>query len=160
MMDYMFKVGFLGTNAPFFMDIVTIIVALLPLLILTAISFAINGKYKAHKFAQMFIFVVSLVVIGYFEYGVRFGGGFEEFAKHSSLPYDFLFYFLILHIGIALITLVLWLRTLRLAFNSNYHFRASGFYKTKHAKMGKSLLKWIVMTSVTGIMVYLFLFIF
>ncbi|MDD5359114.1 MAG: DUF420 domain-containing protein [Sulfurovaceae bacterium] len=159
-MDYMFKIGFLGTNAPFFMDVVTIIVALLPLLLLIGISLAKNGKYKSHKVAQIFIFIVSAIVIGYFEYGVRIGGGFEKFAKNSSLPYDFLFYFLIFHVFIAITTLFLWIRAIRFAFDSNYHFRVSSFYDTRHAKMGKYLLKWIILTGVTGIMVYVFLFMF
>lgn len=55
-MNYMFKTGFLGTNAPFFMDVVTIIVALLPLLIFVATSLAASGKYKEHKIAQIFIY--------------------------------------------------------------------------------------------------------
>jgi putative membrane protein len=156
----MFKTGFLGTNAPFFMDIATIIVALLPLLIFAAISFAANGKYKEHKIAHIFIFVVSVVVVGYFEYGVRIGGGFEEFSKNSSLPYEFLLGFLLFHICIAIITLILWARALYFEPDSNYHFRTTGFQKTKHAKMGKNLSKWIVLTSVTGLMVYIFLFVF
>ncbi len=160
MMDYMFQAGFLSTNAPFFMDIVTIIVALLPLLIFIATSFAVNGKYKSHKFAQIFIFIVSVVVVGYFEYGVRIGGGFEKFAKDSSLPYNFLFYFLIFHVFIAITTLLLWIRTIYYGFDSNYHFKLSSFNPTRHAKMGKKLSKWIILTSVTGIMVYIFLFMF
>jgi putative membrane protein len=39
-MEYMFEVGFLGTRAPFFMDTVTLIVALLPLLIALAVTLA------------------------------------------------------------------------------------------------------------------------
>lgn len=36
-MNYMFEAGFLGTRAPFFMDMVTLIVAGLPLLVAAAI---------------------------------------------------------------------------------------------------------------------------
>ncbi|MBD3797826.1 MAG: DUF420 domain-containing protein, partial [Campylobacterales bacterium] len=84
-MNYMFKTGFLGTNAPFFMDAVTVIVALLPLLVFAAVSLAEKGKYEKHKNTHIIIFIVSVIVVGYFEFGVRIGGGFEEFSKNSSL---------------------------------------------------------------------------
>ena len=45
-LGYMFESGFFGTRAPFFMDIVTLIVALLPFLVAVAISFARNKYYK------------------------------------------------------------------------------------------------------------------
>ncbi len=159
-MNYMFKTGFLGTNAPFFMDVVTIIVSLLPLLIFAAISLVASGKYKDHKIAQIFIFIVSVIVVGYFEFGIKIGGGFEEFSKNSSLPYEFLLGFLLFHIAIAVVTLILWANTLYSALDSNYHFRTTGFQTTKHGKMGKNLSKWIVLTSITGLMVYVFLFMF
>ena len=84
-MNYMFQPGFLGTKAPFFMDFVTLIVALLPLLVGIAISFAKNKNYTLHARVQWLIFIVSVTVVSYFEYGVRVGGGFETFAKESSL---------------------------------------------------------------------------
>ncbi|MDQ7067856.1 MAG: hypothetical protein Q9M40_07695 [Sulfurimonas sp.] len=39
-MNYMFESGFLGTKAPFFMDFVTLLVALLPVLVYGAILLA------------------------------------------------------------------------------------------------------------------------
>ncbi|MDD3775960.1 MAG: DUF420 domain-containing protein, partial [Sulfurovaceae bacterium] len=84
-MNYMFEAGFLGTRAPFFMDMVTLIVVLLPLLLSGTILLAKIGRYEAHKIAQVALFVVSVIVVGYFEYGVRIGGGFDEFVKGSSL---------------------------------------------------------------------------
>ncbi len=154
-MDYMFQEGFFGIGAPFFMDVVIVIVALLPFLVFGGIWLASQGKYSTHKFAQIFIFLVSVVVIGYFEYGVRIGGGFELSAQKSNLPYWFLLSFLIIHIAIAVVTVVYWVRVLNFAFNSNYHFRPTGFRVTKHAKMGQKLSRYIVLTSITGIMVYL-----
>ena len=83
-MDYMFETGFLGTRAPFFMDFVMIMVALLPLLALVAISMAKVKAYKLHALSQSIIFIVSVIVVGYFEYGVRAGGGFEKFMEQSN----------------------------------------------------------------------------
>ena len=51
-MDYIFQTGFLGTRAPLFMDIVSVIVAALPFLIYGAISLAKKGNYSAHESVQ------------------------------------------------------------------------------------------------------------
>ena len=63
----MFQPGFLGTKAPFFMDFVTLIVAFLPLLVGIAISFARSRKYKLHSTVQILIFIISVLVVSYFE---------------------------------------------------------------------------------------------
>ena len=75
-MEYMFAKGFLGTRAPFFMDFITLIVTLLPLFVAIGILFARRYDYEIHALIQMSIFILSLVIFGYFEYGVRLGGGF------------------------------------------------------------------------------------
>ncbi|MBN2767678.1 MAG: DUF420 domain-containing protein [Campylobacterales bacterium] len=156
-MEYMFEAGFLGTRAPFFMDTVTIIVALLPLLITLAVMLAKKGHYKAHKLAQLTLFIVSVIVVGYFEYGVRLGGGFETFVQDSSLNHSFIFYFLIFHILIALITLYSWIKTIVIVLrNPNTILENS----TKHKALAKRTILWINATAITGIGVYLLLFVF
>ena len=59
----MFESGFLGTKAPFYMDLVTLIVAFLPLLVGVAISFARKQKYELHGIVQTLIFVVSVYLL-------------------------------------------------------------------------------------------------
>ncbi len=82
---YMFGAGFFGTRAPFFMDLVTLIVSLLPFLVAIAISFARNKHYKVHAYLQIFIFAFSVIVLTYFEYGVRVSGGFNTFIMITLL---------------------------------------------------------------------------
>jgi len=86
-MNYMFAPGFIGTRAPFFMDIVTLIVALLPLLVYGAILLARGGNYKSHAVVQNIIFIFSVIIIGYFEMGVRIGGGFDAFISESGVSH-------------------------------------------------------------------------
>ncbi|HHO42105.1 MAG TPA: DUF420 domain-containing protein [Epsilonproteobacteria bacterium] len=150
-MEYMLKAGFLGTRAPLFMDMVTLIVALLPFLLCGAIWLAKIGNIKLHKIAQVVLFVVSVIVVGYFEFGVRFGGGFEEFIQGSSLNHTFVFYFLLLHIAIALVTLVLWSKVIFYALKSKDI--------QNHPKRGKQAAWWILATSLSGLGVYVLLFI-
>ena len=103
-LHYMFQAGFLGTRAPFFMDLVTLIVALLPFLVFGAIGLARAKRYKLHAFVQTLIFAFSVIVIIYFETGVRIGGGFNAFMDGSSVSHNYAFFVLILHIVIATVS--------------------------------------------------------
>lgn len=151
-MNYMFDGGFLGTRAPFFMDFVTLIVAILPFLMLGAISFARMKKYKVHQIAQYILFVVSVIVVAYFEAGVRVGGGFDTFIKDSSVGHNYAFMVLIIHIIIAVGTLFVWIMALT---------RAKKYLREgKHIQMGKMTFSGIVLTSLSGIWVYMLLFVY
>ncbi|MFT7004222.1 MAG: putative membrane protein [Sulfurimonas sp.] len=151
-LDYMFEAGFFGTRAPIFMDVVTLIVALLPFLVAGAIYLAKDKKYKLHALAQVFIFAFSTIVIVYFETGVRMVGGFEFFMQESGVSYNYALIVLVFHIAISVITLILWTKTI---------FMAKKQVKlNKHKKSGMMTFAGIVMTSLTGIWVYFLMFVF
>lgn len=157
-MDYMFQPGFLGTRAPFFMDFVMIMVALLPLLVAIAIAFAKKRNYRLHAFTQTFIFVVAVIVVGYFEYGVRADGGYEGFVEGSSVSHHYAFYVLIFHIVVAIIGFIIWTHTLVTARRDSKKHTLPGLYSKAHRKAGKRAFIWIVATAITGIWVYVLLF--
>ena len=151
-LDYMFQAGFFGTRAPFFMDFVTLIVALLPLLVAIAISFAKYKKYKTHAFTQIFIFAFSVIVLFYFEYGVRMVGGFNFFMKESSVSHNYAFIVLIFHIVVSIVSLIIWITTI---------FRAkTQLQKHTHKKAGLLTFVGVLATSLTGIWVYLLMFVY
>jgi len=158
-MSYMFDKGFLGTNAPFFMDLVTLIVALLPLLVGIAISFAKRKNYSLHLYVQTIIFVVSVLIFGYFEYGVRLFGGYEALAKNTTVSHNYLFIVLVIHIFISVITLGIWTSTI-LKAKKDYHNGNLGTYSLSHKKAGFRTYVGITLTSLSGIWVYLLLFVF
>lgn len=158
-MDYMFQTGFLGTRAPFFMDFVTLIVALLPLLVMGAILLAKQGAYRLHAFFQTLIFIVSVVVVGYFEYGVRLGGGFDVFMEQSNTSHNYALWVLIVHILIAVVTLGLWIKTLLLAQKSSTN-DLPGTASSNHKRSGIQTFIGIILTAFTGIWVYILLFIY
>jgi len=159
-MNYMFQPGFLGTKAPFFMDFVTLIVALLPLLVGVAIAFAQHRKYNLHAKVQMAILIVSVIVVSYFEYGVRLGGGYETFVKHTHVSHHYLFSVLVVHILIAVLTLGFWVSTVFRALSDARQGGLPGNYSKSHKKSGIRTFIGIVLTSLTGIWVYLLLFVF
>jgi len=158
-MDYMFQTGFLGTRAPFFMDLVMIMVALLPLLVAIAISFAKKKNYNLHALMQTIIFVIAVIVVGYFEYGVRAGGGYEGFVKGSSVSHNYAFYVLVFHIIVAVIGFIIWAHTLITAKKDSSTKALPGIYSASHKKAGRRAFVWIACTAITGIWVYILLFV-
>jgi len=156
----MFQEGFLGTRAPFFMDLVTLIVAFLPFLVLLAISMAKKKSYKLHAFTQTFIFIVSVIVVGYFEYGVRLGGGFNHFVEESNTAHDYALWVLIIHIIIAILSMFFWTRTLIHASKSTKNHQLPGAFSVSHKKAGIYTFIGIFLTGFTGIWVYLLLFVY
>jgi len=161
MMEYMFQPGFLGTKAPFFMDFVTLVVSLLPFLVGLAISFARRGYDRLHAVMQGWIFVVSVTVVGYFEYGVRLGGGYEAFVQNTHVSHRYLLTVLVIHIIIAVLTVGVWASTLLRAYKeSKRGGMLPGVGSLAHKRAGMRTFAGIVLTSLTGIWVYLLLFLF
>ena len=134
------------------MDFVTLIVAFLPLLVAGAIYLAIKKQYKLHSYAQVFIFAFSVIVLVYFEIGVRIGGGFNVLMEGSSVSHDYAFFVLMLHIVIAIITLIIWFMTLIKAKK----YLALGIHK----KLGKITFFGIILTTLSSMWVYLLLFVY
>jgi putative membrane protein len=157
-MDYMFQAGFLGTRAPFFMDFVMIMVALLPLLVAIAISFAKKRNYTLHGLTQTILYIIAVIVVGYFEYGVRAGGGYEGFVEGSSVSHHYAFYVLVFHIVVAVLGFIVWTYTLISARKDSKKRTLPGLYSAAHKKLGKQTFLWIVATAITGIWVYILLF--
>ena len=160
-MDYMFQPGFLGTKAPFFMDFVTLVIALLPLVVGIAITLARKGFYTLHGKVQGVIFIVSLIVVGYFEYGVRLGGGYEAFVQNTHVSHHYLLAVLIVHIVIATLTLGIWASTLVRAYKESKRGGVlPGVGSDAHKKAGVRTFIAICLTALTGIWLYLLLFVF
>ena len=159
-MQSMFAKGFLGTGAPFFMDLVTLIVALLPFLVYRGILFARKGWYELHRWYQWGLFLFSLIIFGWFEYGVRVGGGFRSYVDTSHWPRVVLFTVLILHILIAVLTVLWWARTLARANRHYRHGNLPGGYTLRHIRAGSLTAIGIFLTSLSGLWIYLMLFVF
>lgn len=155
-----FEPGFLGTRAAFYMDFVTVYFAVLPFLVSFAIRYAVKGNIVAHYRSQLATLVLTLSIVIVFEIGVRISGGFLEYAKQSSINFGFLMVFLIVHILVAIVTVGAWLFQVYSARQAYLDYGAAAVHFQEHKKMGKRVFAGIVLTSVMGVMIYLFLFVF
>ena len=158
-MEYMFEAGFLGTRAPMFMDIIVIIIGLLPFLIAFSIWFAVNKMYGLHRFLQTVLFLVTIVILVYFKYGMYMAGGFDFYMRGSSIDSTIAFYFLIFHVVVATITLIMWFAMMKFASADSKRRALPGLYSDAHKKSGKRSAFAISLTSITGVIVYWILFI-
>ncbi|QKJ22789.1 DUF420 domain-containing protein [Poseidonibacter lekithochrous] len=153
------QAGFLGTEALLFLDIATVYFALLPIFLGISISYAIKKQYKKHFISQSIILAFTLILVIIFEIGVRLSGGFMEYAKSSSVSYDFLVIFLIVHIIIAIGSVGGWLYLYISAFKEYRKNGLANFSMKNHKKIGKSIFATLTLSSIMGVMIYIFLFV-
>ena len=149
--------GFLGTSAPFYLDLITVYFGILPFLLGFSIYFAIKKEYGKHFISQSIILSITLILTVIFEIGVRITGGFLEYSKHSNISFDFMLIFLGIHIQVASIAVAGWL----FLFISSYKdYKNNKLDATKHKKIGKAIFLALTISSIMGIFIYLFLFVF
>jgi len=151
--------GFLGTRASFYIDTIVIFLVILPFVIALSIFFAINGRFKLHKFIQTLFFILTLLSLSLFAYIVHYKEGLERLLLHSSImPLEALI-FLGLHAFLAVITLIVWMFTLIYASEDRKRRALPGLYSENHKKIGRALFLGILFTSLSGIGVYWILFV-
>lgn len=153
----LFSQGFLGTTAPFYLDLATIYFALLPFLLAFSIFLAVKKDYKKHFISQAIILVTTLVIVVIFEIGIRISGGFLEYSKYSNISYDFMLVFLIIHIIIAILAVGGWLFLFISTFKQ---YKNNTLDAKQHKKIGKAIFTALTISSIMGIFIYLFLFVF
>lgn len=152
MFEFMNLPGLFGTRAPLFMDLVSLIVLVLPFLMLIIIYLAKQKKYKLHARLQGVLYVISVLVLTFFEIGVRFVGGFESFMQGSGVGHNYALIVLIFHIMISVITLIIWSTTLITAKKQ--------LQLGKHKKAGWFTFVGVTLTMLTGGWVYYILFVY
>jgi putative membrane protein len=154
----MFELGFFGTNAPLYMDIITLYFGLLPFLMALAIYQALKKRYELHYQMQSIIFIATLIIVGIFEVGVRVSGGFDAFMEQSNADYLSLLIFLILHILVAFASVILYSLLIYSAFKE-FRLKSSAVVKS-HKKLGVVVYALMSVTSFSGVLIYYFLFLF
>ena len=152
----MLETGFLTDKSPLFLDISTIYFFLLPFFLFLSIRQAIRGEYKKHINSQIAIFIVSMIMIVVFEYGMRLHGGFFILMKQSQFEYTPLLVFLLIHIVIATVTILAWVY---LIFTSYMSYKKDQFI-LHHAKLARYTVGGICITTTMGIMIFFAIFVF
>ena len=119
-----------------------------------------KGYYGFHSFYQILVFITSLVVVGWFEYGVRAGGGFNSFIEGNPRSVTLMLVVLVIHIIISTATTIYWAKTLWQAYGHYQDGSLPGGFSVRHIARAKLTLIGIFLTALTGIWVYLLLFVY
>lgn len=155
----LFETGFLGTDAPLYLDVVTLYFSLLPFLLAGSIYLAVRKQFVLHYRSQIMIFFITVAMILLFEISVRIDGGFLEFSKQSSFSMTFLSIFLAIHILIAVLSVILWVIVLYTSYREYQAERDREVFARVHKRKTHLLFSGLTVTSVMGVMIYLFLFV-
>ena len=155
----LFEAGFLGTKAPFYIDLITCYFTVLPFLLAYSIYFAVKKELKKHFISQSIILGFTLIIVLFFEVSIRLEGGFAEYSKDISISMNFLVPYLIIHIIIAIAAIAGWLYLFISSYKAYKQNNYTFFKSTKHKKIGRAIFLALLITCIMGIGMYYFLFI-
>lgn len=158
-MTYISEIGFLGTKALFYTDIVLVYMLILPFLIFFSIWLAMERKYILHKVTQVLLFFITLGMLLLFYYEMYLLKVFDDLLIIGNSESTQSFYFLLLHLLISFITVILWKSTILFASADKKRRALPGLYSRTHKTAGKRVAFGIFLVSVTVGILYWMLYV-
>jgi len=146
------------TQPPLYMNVITIYFMMLPFLMASAIYMAIKKKFTLHYKMQLSIFIITLIVVVIFEVGVRLSGGFSAFMQTSNANMTYMTLFLVVHILVALVSVVLYFLVIYSAYREVKLHKEPLIHN--HKFLGRLVFLGMSITSIMGTTIYYFLFIY
>ena len=145
--------GFLGTEAPFMMDVVMIALLFINPALFWSIQQAKQGKLELHKKVQITLAVVLLIAVILFEVEIRLANGIVNIIGEEK--YTNLFRIVLyIHIFFSVTTTIIWSI---LIFKACKLYTPQGFpdhYTATHKKLGWTGALDLLLTTLTGFLVY------
>lgn len=150
--------GFLGTQADLIIDTILVMFVLWPFVVLLAIRFAKAGLYRPHRNFQIIIFVCVFLLVLALEIDLRFTDLLDK-IKETAIYHSMLAKAVFgTHLFVAIPTFIIWL-TLLFRSIRQYETELPGSFSNHHIFWGKALLIGLILTSVTGIALYIIVFV-
>lgn len=153
--------GFLGTRGDFFSDLLILaLVVILPALI-TAIVFAVKKRYLLHKRMMLAIFTVLVLYVIVYETNLTILGGVNYLTTNTRVPLAPYMSLVVFHIVQSALALILGGATIsrgRAALSSGQVSR-EGFVSV-HRKIAWVEVAMLVISAVTGLVIYYLTFIY
>jgi hypothetical protein len=148
--------GFWGTRAPFMIDFVC--AAMLGVLIVLAWSVCqvkFRRRYWVHKWTQIALGAVLLMVVILFEIDIRLHGWEERAAgRVGGQPAQIVFWALYVHLVFAISTVILWPITIGLAAANFGEPPLPGPHSRVHIRLARTAAADMVLTAVSGWVFY------
>jgi putative membrane protein len=148
--------GFLGTRAPLMIDVVC--VAMIGVVLVLAWSIyqvKVRRRYQLHKWTQITLGAVVLVVVILFEVDIRLHGWEERAANTGGgRPAPIVFTALYVHLVFAISTVILWPITIGLAAANFGEPPAPGLHSRVHVPLARTAAADMVLTALSGWIFY------
>lgn len=157
-----FPPSMFGARCDILMDIVVVsMIIILPLLWFSYKKVKVEYNYKLHKRIQLIMFIILFFVVLLFEYDMKQNGGIFEMVKGSAYEGTFFLTFMIyFHTFLSITTSLIWIILIiasLVKFGKNP--RPGKFSKTH--KLWGTIGMWdMALTCITGLILYIFGFVF
>jgi hypothetical protein len=148
--------GFLGTRAPLMVDVVFLsMFAVVAVLLWSIYQVKARRRYSIHKWTQLMLGIILLVVVILFEIDIRLHGWQERAAgKIGGHPEPVVIWSLYLHLVFAVSSTVLWPITIGLALTNFPSPPMPGPHSRIHVPLARTAAADMVLTAVTGWVFY------
>ena len=150
--------GFFGTRADLIIDVVVVMFALWPFILLAVIRLASKGKYRVHRNLHFLVFLCALVLVLALEIDLRFSDLLVEIRQSSIYSSALAKSIFALHLVVAIFTFVSWV-TLLIRSTKRYKKQLPGKFTRQHKFWGKVVVVGLTLTSITGIALYIIVFV-
>ena len=132
---------------------------MLPFLMIFSISLAMKHHYILHKVTQILLFLITLGMLSLFYYEIFLSNIFDNLFIIGNSESNQSFYFLMVHIIIALITFILWKSTILFASADKKRRALPGLYSRTHKTAGKRVILGVFLISITLGILYRMLYV-
>ena len=148
--------GFLGTRAPLILDILCLAMLVVVLVLAWSVyQVRYRRRYRLHKWTQVTLGVILLVVVILFEVDIRLHGWESRAAGNAGgMPAAAVWYALYTLLVFAVSTVILWPVTIFLALRNFPDPPAPGPHSRIHVPLARIAALDMVMTALTGWMFY------
>jgi hypothetical protein len=148
--------GFLGTRAPLILDVVALCMFVFVLVLMWSIyQVKIRRRFHVHKWTQITLGVVLLVIVILFEIDIRLHGWEDRAAKQiGGEPPDIVVRALYIHLVFAISSVILWPITIFLAVRNFGEPPAPGPHSRIHIPLARTAAADMVLTAITGWVFY------
>ncbi len=148
--------GFLGTRAPLMLDVVCLAMfGVVMVLAWSIYQVKIRRRYHVHKWTQITLGAVLLVVVILFEIDIRLHGWEARAAdKIGGHPAAMVYRALYVHLIFAVSSVILWPITIGLAVMNFSNPPAPGPHSRIHVPLARTAAADMVLTAITGWVFY------
>jgi uncharacterized membrane protein YozB (DUF420 family) len=147
--------GFLGTRASLMLDVLVVaMAAVVAILGWSVYQVKFRRRFRLHKWTQITLGVVVLIIVILFEIDVRLHGWQSRAASGMGQPETIVWYALYVHLIFAITSILLWPVTIILALRNFPNPPMPSVHSRIHVPLARIAASDMVMTAVTGWIFY------